>query len=286
MLQETERRLFSALNKQTEKLQYFCSAEKISPNLAIHEIRKSFKRLRALFLFYSELPNNFSANKNQHIKELGKSVSALRESFMNLQLYEKELVGNKLVSERKIKLTIEKLQKKNKVLLNKHFEGVDFCSLVKNFAIESKQEINQIGFGVVSKKEIINQVSLSYFKSYECYKNLQFPAIADDLHRLRKKLKRVWYQLDFVKFYHPKYFKLKSNQLNKITEQLGNDHDLFVLLLELKEKHYDFDLTEIEIIENQIEHLRELNLIKLNPRLKQFFSENPEAFNEKIETYF
>jgi hypothetical protein len=35
-----------------------------------------------------------------------------------------------------------------------------------------------------------------------------------------------------------------------------------------------------------VEHQRELNLLKLMPRLKQFFNEPPELFNQKMEKIF
>lgn len=85
---------------------------------------------------------------------------------------------------------------------------------------------------------------------------------------------------------HPRFFKSKTFQLNNITEQLGVDHDLFIFLNELKSGAYDFDVEEFKILENKISHQREINHVKLFPRLKQFFSESPEIFNQKLEAIF
>jgi hypothetical protein len=85
---------------------------------------------------------------------------------------------------------------------------------------------------------------------------------------------------------HPRYFRLKSDQLNKITEQLGEDHDLFVFLNDVKIDNPGFGTSEMEIIENKVEHLREINLLKLNPRLKQFFNDPPSFFTQKMEQFF
>jgi hypothetical protein len=67
---------------------------------------------------------------------------------------------------------------------------------------------------------------------------------------------------------------------------LGEDHDLFVLLTDLLENRYNFTDKELEILENQIQHLREINRIKLFPRLKQFYTETPEVFNLKLQGIF
>jgi hypothetical protein len=85
---------------------------------------------------------------------------------------------------------------------------------------------------------------------------------------------------------HPRYFKVKSEQLNIITDQLGDDHDLHIFSEELHSEEYNFNQEELRIIENQLEHFRELNQLKLFPRLKQFFSEPPEVFNEKTAQTF
>ena len=106
------------------------------------------------------------------------------------------------------------------------------------------------------------------------------------MHELRKKLKRLWYQIDFIKFLHPRYFKLKSDQLNKITDQLGDDHDLHVFYENLIAEDYGFDEEELRILTNQVKHLRELNQMKLLPRLKQFFTVPPEEFDQKLERFF
>ena len=108
----------------------------------------------------------------------------------------------------------------------------------------------------------------------------------NELHELRKKLKRLWYQLEFVKFMHPRYFRMKSDQLNKITENLGEDHDLYVFLNELNSDGFDFGSDELLILTNLIEHQRELNQLKMNPRIKQFFNEYPEDFNQKMNKIF
>ena len=57
------KRLIETIVKQLERVEYFSSAENISPNVAVHEIRKTFKRLRALLKFYSDFPEEFSPGR-------------------------------------------------------------------------------------------------------------------------------------------------------------------------------------------------------------------------------
>lgn len=286
MVQEAGNRLISTLQKQAERIIYFCSAENVSPNLAVHEFRKSFKRLRALLFFYDEHPEEFPANYRNQIQQFCSFLAPLRESFVNIQIFERITANNNFISDRKLKAAKDSLSEKNKTLIESEFLGENGCETIQTFIKIFDLHPEIFGPGHPSMKQLMNQLSVSFQKSYSIHQRLTPLSEANEWHRLRKKLKRLWYQLDFVKFLHPRYFKLKSDQLNKITEQLGEDHDLQVFLDELKSGYLGFDAAELQILENQVEHLRELNRIKLLPRLKQFFNEPPEMFNQKMEKIF
>ena len=286
MIQDAGNRLISTLQKQTEKVAYFCGAENVSPNLAVHEIRKCFKRVRALIHFYDENPDEFAQNYGQQFSAWGTFLSPIRESFVNTQIFEKSAAGDILIPERKIRTVRELLSEKNRELLNKEFTQGDGLSVIRSFVSDFEGKLKSLEPGWPTVKQLYTQLSVSFLNSYQIYGQAQVEPGAEINHTLRKKLKRLWYQLDFVKFQHPRYFKLKSDQLNKITEQLGEDHDLYVFLDALKTDEYNFTPDELTVLENQVEHQRELNMLKLAPRLKQFFNETPEMFNQKLQKIF
>lgn len=286
MVQDIGGRLNSAFLKQTKKIIYFCSAENISPNLAVHEIRKAYKRIRALLRFYDENPEEFARNYSQQFSAWGEFLSPIRESFVNTQIFERLATGDILIPERKIRATRELLSEKNKMILDKELVQENNFSAILSFVNEFEDQLKFVETDCPSLKQLYNQLCSSFSDAYQVYGMVLSEPGVEINHSLRKKLKRLWYQLDFVKFQHPRYFKLKSDQLNKITEQLGEDHDLFVFLDELKTGGYDFTSEELTILENQVEHQRELNLIKLTPRLKQFFNEKPELFHQKMQKIF
>jgi hypothetical protein len=67
---------------------------------------------------------------------------------------------------------------------------------------------------------------------------------------------------------------------------LGIDHDMYVFLEDLKAGEFHFSDDEMIILDNQVQHQRELNMVKLLPRLKQFFSEPPEIFDRRLDKIF
>ena len=286
MAQDTENKLVTAFQKQTEKVIYFCSAENISPNLAVHEIRKSFKRLRALLYFYTDCPIDYPEKLKQAIKNAGKYLSPIRESFVNIQIFDRISGGNNLVPERKIKQAKDVFTEKNRIIVTTEFieNGLtkNILELMENF----ESEFEMLNRECPSSKQQKEQLSISFSKSFEIYRQLETEFTPEKLHDLRKILKRLWYQIDYIKYLHPRYFRLKSDQLNKITEQLGDDHDLFIFNYDLQQGEFELLPEELTILEKQVEHQRELNMHKLSPRLKQFFNEPPEIFDRKLERIF
>jgi len=287
MVQNTGNKLYQSILRQMEKVEYFCNAENISSNQAVHEFRKSFKRLRALLRFYERIPGNEIGPLNEHVKELGRLLSEVRESYLNAGLLGNELRGKGLVPERKIKQVGEKLHRKNKNLIDDYFAEHRICKSINDFFAGFESKLIDAGGRKLGRIHVVEEVKENYKVVFLQYHNFfQGEITADELHSLRKKLKRLFFQLDFVRLLHPRYFKVKSEQLNIITDQLGDDHDLHVFSEELHAKEYGFNAEELRIIENHVEHLRELNQLKLFSRLKQFLSEPPEAFNEKITRTF
>lgn len=286
MPQNVGRKLAEAIRRQIERILYFCSAENVSPNLAIHEMRKSFKRLRALLRFYIDYPEEFSPEYSKQIQQFGAMLSTLRESFVNIHIFEQISAQSTLISDRKIRNIKEKLLDKNKVIIESGFFEIHGYQQIQSFARELEKQIVRIEIERPSHHQIVFQLIDSYNQAFDCYHVIDIDSTAEVLHELRKKLKRLYYQFDYIRYVHPRFFRLKTYHLNKLTDQLGEDHDLFVFATEIKHEDYELTPSEAEIIENQVQHLREINMLKLHPRLKQFFNEPPEFFIEKMETIF
>jgi CHAD domain-containing protein len=280
------KQLTEAIAKQLERIEYFCTAENISPNLAVHEMRKTFKRMRALLRFYNAFPEEFSPDFILQIKYFGRALTHLRESFVNLQIFERITAGNTMLPERKIRAARELFAEKNREVVEKGFFAAEGCDTIMKFTGTLAAQLVDVSLPVPSQLQFTAELEDTYLKSHQIYQQITVFSNPEMIHELRKKMKQLYYQFDFIRFVHPRFFRLKTYHLNNITEQLGEDHDLHVFLVELKSGFLDFINIDLQILENQVQHHRELNLIKLNPRLKQFFKDLPEEFNLKMEKIF
>ncbi len=286
MAQNLGNRLVQAIVRQGDKAGYFCSADNISANQKVHELRRGFKRLRALMHFFDQLSDNPAAPLQREIRIFGKLLAPLRESAVNIDLFDREISGNELIPEKKIRQAHDLLVQKNKQLVDRGYIENNLCHTIQQFFNEFGSHFSGELPEWPTKQQIYEAMKRSYGNSFACFEQLPAEPHPEEWHTLRKKLKRLWYQLDFIRFMHPRYFKLKTDQLNKITDQLGDDHDLHIFADDFLANGYGFSTEELEIMKNQAEHLRELNQLKLLPRLKQFFTAPPEAFDQKLIRFF
>jgi CHAD domain-containing protein len=287
MAKATEGTITKLILKHTSKIIYFCDAENISGNLTVHEIRKSFKRIRAWLSFFRNIDEGKPIVDGYLLfQDINKQLGSIRESFVNLSLFEKHFSNKKFLPERKVKQITDNLFSINqKQLLHLSGKGQIFEYIKKDIAL-FEQTINSSKKNILNIATITNELSESYAKSLDFYYYCKDDSSSENLHKLRKKLKQLWHQFEIVKFFHPKYFALKNRQLNLLTELLGMDHDNYVLSKFIKENlSAMFEKEEQNIFDNLIQHQHELALTNLQPKLKHFFSEEPEKFKYRINAY-
>jgi hypothetical protein len=282
MAQDIEDRLVQAIQKQVEKVNYYCSAEYVLPDLAVHEIRKSFKRIRALLEFYPESFNEALNDYSKQIKSLAKLLSPVRESSVNVQLFDKLGTGTTPFPQQKYREVKDLLSEENKRIINELYADKRIFSEIKSFIYDIEARLFGILFHPSVRIDVLKQLSNSYKKGFHLYEEIKENYNPEKYHDLRKILKALGYQLDFAKVDQPRFFKLKSNALRKITEQLGADHDWHIFQSAIKQSVYGLEPSEIEVLDKQISLIQEPDLQKLFPGLKKFFKESPASFEEEI----
>lgn len=286
MVQNPGNKLAQSILRHAGKVEYFCTAENISPNQAVHELRKLFKRLRSLFRFYVHIPESNAETLREQMKQFGRQLAPLRESFVNARLFEEQMRGENLIPDRKMKTAADAFLLQNRTLVGQNLRESSICKEISHFLTNFDTHLKEAGSQEVSAINIVCELSRSYQKCYGIYHALPAEPSAIELHSLRKKLKRLYFQLDFFRMLLPKFFKAKYEQLNMLNDLLGDDHDFQVLTEALQTGDYGFNAEELQILENQAQHQRELLHAKLFPRLKKFFTDPPGEFDRKLEVFF
>ncbi|MGC9353588.1 MAG: CHAD domain-containing protein, partial [Mariniphaga sp.] len=133
MVQNIGKRLIQTISHQAEKAGYFCTAENISSNQKVHELRRGFKRLRALLRFFNEIPDSPAVQLNEDIRNFGKLLAPLRESAVNVDLFDKEISSNTHLQEKKIRNAREQLVQKNRLLVERGFLENNLHNTIRTF---------------------------------------------------------------------------------------------------------------------------------------------------------
>jgi len=194
-----------AILREIGKIEHFCLSWEQEPNLAVHELRKSFKRLRSLFRFYKKIPEFDSDRMKRKAGEFGKLLSPLRESYVNAGLVQKEMAELTSAPESGIARAAAALQRKNSNYIEGDSGMGDICRRVKAFYAGKELQLPEVRddgfFGLL----IISEIKLSYSRGYESRRMFQDEVTAKELHSLRKKLKRLYYQLDLSGGPYPRF---------------------------------------------------------------------------------
>lgn len=277
-----DRKYAEFLEKQIGKVIYFSEMENVSDTVAVHEVRKSFKRIRALLRFYPKEFVDYSNQLKHDVAGFGRSLSSYRNACVNLQIIDRIGKETPNIPEKKIKEIKDLLQATCKGLLDNEVIQPGVRLQIQNYFRNREKEVQQ-NIQQLNWEDTAEQYINSYRKCVESYQTEGLFEDSEALHDLRKRLKVVYYQTNFLKCRNARYFKSRSDQLHSITELLGDEHDLYIFYLELTQEKYGLSQHEMELLANKISHQRDLLVAKLQPRLKQFLSETLEGFAEKIE---
>ena len=286
MDQHAGEKLSEVIGRQVAKVEYYSSDISVSPDLAVHELRKSFKRIRAVLRFYRSAAGDSTGIISRKIRNFGRKLSPLRESWVNADLFETHLDGINAVSVKRLRKVGEALWWKNRDIVKKNFREKKVCGSIISYiaGMESRLEVSKSSD--VTLKDIIEEISRNYLECSTRFEEMPADFPAGKLHSLRKQMKRLYYQLDFLWQLEPGCFNKKNEQLDLLNDQLGLDHDFYVLVQELESPDFGLTKEEIDGIEHYIFGLRAENLLNLLHRLKEFFTESPDEFDLKLEHLF
>jgi CHAD domain-containing protein len=232
---------------------------------SIHEIRKSLKSISAiLLLFKVQFEKSQYLNWQSYIKDLSKQYATLRDPYIYLKTFKKfedefkEIPNNEFIE---IKNHFElgyKLidQRKDKIKAIIQEGNASIILIIETF---NKSNI-QSEFKLLKKK-----LSNTFQKSQKIFKKLSLTSSSEKFHEFRKCCKSLYLQetvINRIGFEKPnKQFK----KLYKLTEYLGNEHDIQLLNKNLKIHFPEFT--------KKINKFLILEILKLRKKVFKLYSD-------------
>jgi len=213
------------LEKDINKLNSFSSEDLLNIDQSIHKMRKSLKSISAILLLYKvQFDRAHYLSWKSSIKSLSKQYAVVREPYVFLQTFnqiEDELKGFNKSNLDELKSNLElqydlivKDRNRNDTIQQGSESIIKIAESFNSFEINSKH------------KPLKRKLLISFKKSQRLFKKLNLTSSSDEFLEFRKWCKIYYFkQAVLNRIGSEKTFK-QDKKLYKLTEYLGNEHDL------------------------------------------------------------
>ncbi|WP_462281812.1 CHAD domain-containing protein [Salinivirga cyanobacteriivorans] len=286
--QNVKQNVLRMIHEQYDQIIFFCNARNMDPDKSVHEIRKSFKRLRALLrLIRDAIGYSTYYRENSFCRDESKLLSDLRD----LKVFHEDLtiLAEKHASPANNHL-IEQLQETIIGQKNKKYEEVMHDALFKKIAVDveaAKERASMFLFRFEGFSIIAPGIKRIYRKGRKELDLVRKNPNTENYHNLRKRVKYLMYFMQILNPLYPQYFKTIEKDLDKASDKLGLDHNFaeLVLFVENIDKRAATSKVKNEFIE-LIEGLRlELQQEALQ-LVENIYVEPAAAFTKRVKEYF
>ncbi len=205
------------------------------PHKAIHETRKSCKRMRALLrLFRDTLGTSTYRTADAYYRDLSRTLSPLRDAAARLECLEKlQHHTDKTMS----KTLAQKIRKK---LTNELEEAGHQSISVNQLHVQAGQQL------MLRRKEMILWTTIEvegppsfdlmakgmrrvYKSAFRAFHHVYSSPSIEAFHEWRKQVKYLRYQMELITQAWPEMLTVQATSFALLGEYLGDHHDLAVL---------------------------------------------------------
>lgn len=279
-LQKSLRRLFVVLVNRAEKE----LAQTPLPPTAVHESRKSVKRLRALVSLVADDMGAEALRFDRTLRDINRTLSATRDASVALTTLDhlSLAAGDGMASDFAVCRAVldRRLAHLTEQLLDIHREVLTPLQRLQRRWKKCDWQGDEWSL-------LEPNLRRTYRAGRRMYREITLGAPAEVLHDLRKRVKATQYHLEFLTPLAPQRLQAEHNDWERLADALGNHHDSWVLerLIQttsgkdLPRATRGLILSEIQaaarLLEQQIAHLAPL-----------VYAERPKAFAARIGAYW
>jgi len=244
---------------------------------AIHDVRKEVKKMRAVFrLGRAALGKKQYRKTAKTVRLAGKPLAAVRDARVTAKAL--ELFAGKKASEfQGIKSSLEAYFAHSEW----NFANNDSASLAELALKNVDRQLTDLNLKQAGWKDIRKCLKGSYTRGREAFQQAIAKPVPENLHAWRKRVKDLWYQLDFLCPEWPKDSKEILDSLEQLGEELGEDHDL-VLLEHFVKEHCDAS-PEAKELQHRIEVKRREYGTGARQLGARIYAKLPEEICAKLE---
>ena len=263
--------------------------EAVDRSTAIHEARKTFKRLRSLLrLVRFETGDDFYREQNIFYRDLGRKLSVARDAHvagetldMLLHLYA-DLVDHHEQQPLREALLARKYDLERQVAEDRATIDLVIAELEEaRKAIKNWPKLPH-RFGTLRKG-----LETVYAKGQAAMEEAAKAPFTDAFHEWRKQVKHLLYQLYLLSDTWPAVLVPFAETVDYLSDLLSQDHDLAVLQQMVREDEWARPYREaFELLDPHLEEMRADLQDATWPVARRIYAEAPEAFVQRMKQYW
>ena len=286
--QNVKQNVLRMIHEQYDQIIFFCNAQNVDPDKSVHEIRKSFKRLRAILrLIRDAIGYSTYYRENSFCRDESKLLSDLRD----LKVFHEDLtiLAEKYASSANNQL-IEQLQETIIAKKKQRYEEVIHGELFQKIADDveaARGRASMFLFRFDGFRIMTPGIKRIYKKGRNELDVVRKNPNTENYHNLRKRVKYLMYFMQILKPIYPQYFKALEKDLDTASDKLGLDHN-FAELVRFVEK-IDKSATTTRAKKEFIDWLEALRTELQQEALQlveNIYVEPAAAFTKRIKKYF
>jgi CHAD domain-containing protein len=198
--------------------------------IAVHEARKSFKRLRAVVrLARGTIGDETYRYENTAFRDAGRRLSGARDAKVLIETLDtvKQAAADELRSDASAGLRAQ-LESEHEAALEPLRAG-DAPEAVQADLERSRARVAAWTFKTGGFDALEPGLRRMYRRGRRAMQAAAAEQTSENLHEWRKRVKDLWHATQILRPASPKRMKKLSNRLHDLSDLLGDDHDLAVL---------------------------------------------------------
>lgn len=246
---------------------------------AVHESRKAIKRLRGLLRSLRvSLPEKLFRAENRRLAEAGRKMSPLRDIHVQLRTLGKIKADGSPMAARVRRELLSRQQSFTRSIPSLH-------KAVREMLGRSRQTIGSWPLHKTTTATLVAGLKRMYKQGRAAFRTAHKNSTPENLHEWRKKTKALGYGFELVEQLKPGELARSRKRCQKLGDELGSEHDLFMVLEALRASHKASPAPDFSRLARGIKARR----AKLQKRAfkigKSIFQEKPRAFARRLDCH-
>ena len=252
---------------------------------AVHEVRKRCKRIRAaLRLVRDELGETYS-KENAWYRDTARRISELRDQTALIETLD-AWADQQNAADEQTALIREQLVEQKQAFVAEKADPKEMLARVADELSRAKQRVELWKLELQSFDSLRPSLGRVYRRGRRAMPRAYQLRTVEAFHQWRKRAKYYRYHVKLQESVWPAFFEMCYSEFHRLTNLLGDDHDLSMLLQNIQQQPGDFAAGRVATVVIAIEHHRD-HLREQAHRLgKRLYAERPKDHLNRLAAYW